>query len=104
MVKLIRRSTILAAACAPIAALSLVTSAPGSADPLNCENGSWWDPVANVCQPPPAGPVPLNCQNGEWWDPGANTCRPPVSPVPLNCDGGQYWNPITNACRPLGQY
>jgi hypothetical protein len=103
MVKLIRRSTILTAALAPIAALSLVAPAPGSADPLNCQNGQWWDPVANVCQQPVA-PVPLNCQNGDWWDPGANVCRPPVSPVPLNCDGGQYWNPITNVCRPLGQY
>lgn len=79
MRKLIRRSTILTAAFAPIAALSLVAPAPGSADPLNC-------------------------QNGEWWDPAANVCRPPVSPVPLNCDPGQYWNPITNVCRPLGQY
>ncbi|BBY66876.1 hypothetical protein MHEL_51190 [Mycolicibacterium helvum] len=103
MVKLIRRSTILTAALAPIAALSLVAPAAGSADPLNCQNGQWWDPVANVCQPPVA-PVPLNCQNGDWWDPGANVCRPPVSPVPLNCDAGQYWNPITNVCRPLGQY
>ena len=103
MVTLIRRTTMLTAAFAPIAALALVAPASGWADPLNCQNGDWWDPVANVCQPP-VSPVPLNCQNGDWWDPGANVCRPPVSPVPLNCDAGQYWNPITNVCRPLGQY
>jgi len=70
------RSAIVAAACAPIAALSVVTSATGAAQPLNC---------------PP----------GQYWDPGSNTCK---NSVPLNCAPGQYWNPITNLCRPLGQY
>ncbi|GJF19056.1 hypothetical protein NGTWS1803_08720 [Mycolicibacterium cyprinidarum] len=78
MGKLIRRSAIMTAAVAPIAALSLATSAVGTAQPLDCQNGYWWDPVANVCQPP-------------------------VAPVPLNCAGGEYWNPVSNACRPLGQ-
>ncbi|MCX2929482.1 hypothetical protein ORI20_04300 [Mycobacterium sp. CVI_P3] len=76
MVKLIRRSTIVTAALAPIAALSLMAPALGSA-------------------------VPLDCRNGEWWDPVANVCRPPV--VALNCPEGQYWNPVSNTCRPLGQ-
>jgi hypothetical protein len=102
MGKLIRRSTILTAALAPIAALSLVTPAAGSAQPLDCQNGEWWDPVANVCQPP-AAPVPLGCQNGDWWDPVGNVCRPPLVPFPPNCGDGQYWNPVSNACRPLGQ-
>ena len=102
MGKLIRRSTILTAALAPIAALSLVTPAAGSAQPLDCQNGEWWDPVANVCQPP-AAPVPLGCQNGDWWDPVGNVCKPPLVPFPPNCGGGQYWNPVSNACRPLGQ-
>jgi hypothetical protein len=78
MGKLIRRSTILTAALAPIAALSLVTPAASSAQPLDCQNGEWWDPVANVCQPP-------------------------LVPFPPNCGDGQYWNPVSNACRPLGQ-
>ena len=78
MGKLIRRSTILTAALAPIAVLSLVTPAAGSAQPLDCQNGEWWDPVANVCQPP-------------------------LAPFPPNCGNGQYWNPVSNACRPLGQ-
>lgn len=78
MTKLIRRSAILTAAIAPIAALSLVTPATGFAQPLNCQNGKWWDPVANVC-------------------------RPPLAMVPLNCSGGTYWSPISNACRPLGE-
>jgi len=102
MGKLIRRSTILTAALAPIAALSLVTPAAGSAEPLDCQNGEWWDPVANVCQPPVA-PVPLGCQNGDWWDPVGNVCRPPLVPFPPNCGDGQYWNPVSNACRPLGE-
>jgi hypothetical protein len=102
MGKLIRRSTILTAAIAPIAALSLVIPAAGSAQPLDCQNGEWWDPVANVCQPPVA-PVPLGCQNGDWWDPVGNVCRPPLAPFPPNCGDGQYWNPVSNACRPLGQ-
>ena len=71
----IRRSALVAAAFAPIAALSVVTSATGLAQPLNC----------------PAG---------QWWDPGSNTCK---SAVPLNCAPGEYWNPLSNVCRPLGQ-
>jgi hypothetical protein len=78
MRKVICRSTILTAALAPIAALSLVTPAAGS-------------------------PVPLGCQNGDWWDPVGNVCRPPLVPFPPNCGDGQYWNPVSNACRPLGQ-
>ena len=46
MGKLIRRSTILPAVLAPIAALSLVSPGAGSAQPLDCQNGQWWDPVA----------------------------------------------------------
>jgi hypothetical protein len=102
MEKLIRRSTILTAGLAPIAALSLVTPAAGSAQPLDCQNGEWWDPVANVCQPS-AAPAPLGCQNGDWWDPVGNVCRPPLVPFPPNCGDGQYWNAVSNACRPLGQ-
>jgi hypothetical protein len=71
----IRRSTIVAAAFAPIAALSLLTSAAGSTQPLNCPSGQYWDPAANVCR----------------------------SLVPLNCAPGEYWNPVSNVCRPLGQ-
>ncbi len=78
MRKNIIRSAIVAAACAPIAALSVVMSATGSAQPQ-----------------------PLNCPPGQYWDPGSNSCK---SAVPLNCAPGQYWNPITNFCRPLGQY
>jgi len=100
MGKLIRRSTILMAALAPIAALSLVSPTAGSAQPLDCQNGEWWDPVANICQPPV---TPVGCQNGDWWDPVGNVCRPPLAPFPPNCGDGQYWNPVSNACRPLGQ-
>ena len=78
MNKIIRRSMVLAAAAAPMTAFSLMMSAFGAAQPLNCPNG-WWDPVANVC-------------------------RGPVATVPLACAPGEYWNPISNVCRPLGQY
>ncbi|OBI84623.1 hypothetical protein [Mycobacterium sp. E740] len=70
---------VVAAAFAPIAALSMVTFPTAHAQPLNCPPGQWWDAVANVC-------------------------RPPVSTVPLNCAPGEYWNPVSNVCRPLGQY
>ena len=79
MYKIISRSMVVAAAAAPIAALSVVMSATGSAQPLNCQNGEWWDPVANVC-------------------------RPPAVAFPPNCGPGNYWNPVTNVCRPLGVY
>jgi len=76
MRKNILRSAIVAAACAPIAALSVATSAIGSAQPLNCAYPQFWDPITNTCQTPrPAG----------------------------NCAPGEYWNALSNACRPLGQ-
>jgi hypothetical protein len=76
MHKIIRRSVILGAAAAPVAALSVVMSAAGSAEPLNCPNGEYWEPVSNTCQ---------------------------KALVPLNCAPGEYWNPVSNLCRPLGQ-
>ncbi|WP_326546670.1 hypothetical protein QGN32_24205 [Mycolicibacterium sp. ND9-15] len=79
MNKSIRRSVVLSAAAAPVAAFSLMMAASASAQPLDCPNGQWWDPVANVC-------------------------RGPVANVPLACAPGEYWNPISNVCRPLGQY
>jgi hypothetical protein len=72
------RTAIVAAISAPIAALSVVTAASGSAQPQ-----------------------PINCPPGQYWDPGSNSCK---NAVALNCPPGQYWNPITNFCRPLGQY
>lgn len=79
MRKIICRSMVMAAAAAPIAAVSIAMSAVGSAQPLNCQNGEWWDPVDNVC-------------------------RPPAATAPLACAPGEYWNPVKNVCRPLGQY
>ena len=75
MNKIILRSMFTAAAAAPIAAVSIAMAATGSAQPLNC---------------PP----------GQYWDPGTNSCR---NAVPLNCAPGEYWNPVSNLCRPLGQ-
>lgn len=79
---------------ASLAFVTIVNPAVGSAD---CDAGSWWDPVANVCRPPV---VPMLCENGSWWDPVANTCRPPVVPPPPMCDNGWWWDPVGNACRP----
>jgi hypothetical protein len=76
MRKFIRRSAIVAAAAAPIAAMSVAMSATGSAQPLDCTNGQFWDPISNTCQTP----------------------RPAD-----NCAPGEYWNALSNVCRPLGQ-
>ena len=73
MRNLLRRSTLLAV---PIVAVSLLTAGTGSADPLNCVNGQFWDPITNTCQTP----------------------RPAE-----DCAPGQYWNALSNVCRPLGQ-
>jgi hypothetical protein len=75
MNKIIRRSMVMAAAAAPIAAMSIAMSGTASAQPMNC---------------PP----------GQWWDPGSNSCK---NSVPLACAPGEYWNPVSNLCRPLGQ-
>jgi hypothetical protein len=73
---LLRRSTIAAAAAAPIVAASLFSAGTSAAEPLNCINGQFWDPITNTCQTP----------------------RPAD-----NCAPGQYWNALSNICRPLGQ-
>ncbi|OBK81191.1 hypothetical protein [Mycobacterium sp. 1164985.4] len=79
MSRIISRAMIVAATAAPLAAFSIAAAASGAAQPINCPNGQWWDPVDNVC-------------------------RGPVATAPLACAPGEYWNPITNVCRPLGQY
>ncbi len=69
------RSTIAVLAAAPIAAGSLFLAGSATAEPLNCINGQFWDPITNTCQTP----------------------RPAE-----NCAPGQYWNALSNVCRPLG--
>jgi hypothetical protein len=87
-----RLAVVSAVVLAPLAAVTVATPAVSSAQ---CANGSWWDPVANVCRPL----VPLACENGSWWDPVANVCRPPVVPPPPACGYGSYWDPVGNVCR-----
>ena len=72
----LRRSAIALLAAIPIAALSLFSIAIGSAEPLNCIGGQFWDPITNTCQTPQP----------------AQDCGP-----------GEYWNALSNVCRPLGQ-
>lgn len=72
----LRRPTIAILAAAPLTAMSLFCAGIGSADPLNCVNGQFWDPITNTCQTP----------------------RPAA-----DCAVGEYWNPLSNVCRPLGQ-
>jgi hypothetical protein len=76
MPNLLRRPAIAILAATPIAALSLFNAAIGSADPLNCPGGQYWDPITNTCQTP---------------QPAAD------------CAPGEYWNALSNVCRPLGQ-
>jgi hypothetical protein len=42
--------------------------------------------------------APLDCENGSWWDPVADVCRPSVT-QPLACEFGSYWDPVVNVCR-----
>ena len=72
----LRRSSIAAVTAAPMAAMALFSAGIASADPLNCVNGQFWDPITNTCQTP----------------------RPAAA-----CAPGDYWNPLSNVCRPVGQ-
>ena len=63
-------------AATPITALSLFGAGIGSAEPLNCVGGQFWEPITNTCQTPQP----------------AQDCAP-----------GEYWNALSNVCRPLGQ-
>lgn len=71
-----RRQTIAVFAAAPLTAVSLLGAGNGSADPLNCVNGQFWDPITNTCQTPQPA---------------------------QDCPAGEYWNALSNVCRPLGQ-
>ena len=76
MQSLLRRPTIVLLAATPVTALSLFSAGIGSAEPLNCVGGQFWDPITNTCQTPQP----------------AEDCAP-----------GEYWNALSNVCRPLGQ-
>lgn len=75
MANFLIRAAIAGVAAAPIAAASLFGAGIGAAQPLNCTNGQFWDPITNTCQTP----------------------RPAD-----NCAPGEYWNALSNVCRPLG--
>lgn len=66
----------LAAAVALAAAPLAVMPAIGSAEPLNCPGGQYWEPTTNTCMPLGQGPTPLNCPPDQWWNPVGNACRP----------------------------
>ena len=76
MPNLLRRATIAILAATPTIALSLFSAGIGSAEPLNCAGGQFWDPITNTCQTPQPA---------------------------QDCASGEYWNPLSNMCRPLGQ-
>lgn len=71
-----RRATVAAVASVCIAAAAPLGVGISAAEPLNCVNGQFWDPITNTCQTPRQ----------------ADNCAP-----------GQYWNALSNVCRPLGQ-
>jgi hypothetical protein len=76
MPNLLRRMTIAILAATPITAVSLFSAGIGSAEPLNCASGQFWDPITNTCQTPQPA---------------------------QDCASGEYWNALSNVCRPLGQ-
>lgn len=72
----LRRQTIALLAAASLTAVPLFGAGVGSAEPLNCVYGQFWDPITNTCQTPQPA---------------------------QDCAAGQYWNALSNVCRPLGQ-
>lgn len=89
---------------AQVAVTTAITPGVGSAAPLDCPAGQYWEPSTNTCMPLGQGPTPLDCAGGQYWEPSTNTCMPlGQGPTPLDCPPGQWWNPFGNACRPLGE-
>ena len=76
MPNLLSHAAIAGFAATSITALSLFSAGSGSAEPLNCTGGQFWDPITNTCQTPQPA---------------------------QNCGPGEYWNALSNVCRPLGQ-
>jgi hypothetical protein len=95
MRKSVRR--LAAATVVGLAPMAVVTVATPGVSLAQCENGSWWNPVINVCQP-----LPPVCENGWWWDPVADVCSPPLvrTPTPLVCENGWWWDSVANVCQP----
>jgi len=53
MRKSVRRlAAVIGVALAPLATVALANPAVSSAQPLLCDNGWWWELVANVCRRP----------------------------------------------------
>ena len=69
-------SAVVALAAAPLAVGVIAMPAMGSAEPLNCPGGQYWEPSTNTCMPLGQGPTPLDCPPGQWWNPFGNACRP----------------------------
>ena len=76
---------------APVAAIALMpmgamTMPTASSAP--CDDGQWWSPHTNACQP-------LPCPYGAAFDPKADVCR---------CDAGWRYNPMRNLCQSVYIY
>lgn len=69
-------ATAVALAAAPLAVGAIAMPAIGSAEPLACPGGQYWEPSTNTCMPLGQGPTPLDCPPGEYWQPFGNACRP----------------------------
>lgn len=94
--RMLRRMAVMAfAIAAPLVSFSIGAIATPAVSFADCDAGSWWDPVNNVCQP-----TVVPCDNGWWWDPYVNICRPPMVGPPFACGNGWWWDPVVRRCRP----
>lgn len=76
---------------APIAAIALMpmgamTTPTASSAP--CDDGQFWSPHSNACQP-------LPCPSGSSFDANDDVCQ---------CNVGWRYNPLRNDCLPLYIY
>lgn len=76
---------------APVAAIALMPMAAmtmPTASSAPCDDGQFWSPHSNACQP-------LPCPYGSFFEPNADVCQ---------CNFGWRYNPLRNICQSLDIY
>ena len=69
---------VVALALMPMGAMTMPTASSAS-----CDDGQFWSPHSNACQP-------LPCPSGASFDANANVCQ---------CNVGSRYNPLRNVCQ-----
>jgi hypothetical protein len=78
-----RLASVAAMALMPVAAMTMPTASSAP-----CDDGQWWSPHSNACQP-------LPCPSGAFFEPDADVCH---------CNPGLRLNAALDICQLPSEY